>query len=274
MVLDTMPPFSKSGLQVLAGEYLAGPLLKWDEMSLFDQLFASGSEPEMSVMTWELTELLCNMVVVVGPGSPHSYLLRVVLAPEFAWFGLHWAGMPHPGNYSSSSIEKKKTHTNLPLAQVPTSSPDLLHLLHSRPLAASAALHQNLGVGDEWKSLVLRLWAHFEPYSSCLRPGQLQPAAAANILLPMEDVEYPPSPVQGDLDGMMPMEGIEFVPVSGVYMDTMVRDISPDMDVCAETGPASASAPPAAMPVPPSLPVVPPCLPVAAPATNKYRQRY
>jgi hypothetical protein len=32
MVLATMPPFSKSGLQVLAGEYLAGPLLKWDEI--------------------------------------------------------------------------------------------------------------------------------------------------------------------------------------------------------------------------------------------------
>ncbi|KAJ6179817.1 hypothetical protein N7519_010278 [Penicillium mononematosum] len=250
-----MPPFSKSGLQVLAGEYLAGPLLKWDEMSLFDQLFAASSEPEMSVLTWELTELLCNMVIVVGAGSPQSYLLRVVLAPEFAWFGLHWAGMPHP-------------------AQVPTSSPGLLNLLHSRPLAASAALHQNLGIGDEWKSLVLRLWAHFEPYGSSLRPGQ-QPAAA-NILLPME--------------GVMPMEGIEFVPVSGVYMDTMIRDISPDMDVCAETGPVSAAAPPAPMTVPvppslplvvptlavvaPSLPVVPPCLPVAAPSTNKYRQRY
>ena len=283
-----MPPFSKSGLQVLAGEYLAGPLLKWDEMSLFDQLFAAGSEPEMSVLTWELTELLCNMVIVVGAGSPQSYLLRVVLAPEFAWFGLHWAGMPHPGKYPSSSIEEM-THANLPSAQVPTSSPDLLNLLHSRPLAASAALHHNLGVGDEWKSLVLHLWAHFEPYSSYTRPGQLQPAAA-NILLPMEDVEYPPSPVQGDLDGVMPMEGTEFGPVSGVYMDTMIRDIPPDMDVCAETGPVSGSAPPAPMTVPvppslplvvptlavvvPSLPVVPPCLPVAAPSTNKYRQRY
>jgi hypothetical protein len=97
MVLATMPPFSKSGLQVLAGEYLAGPLLKWDEMSLFDQLFAAGFEPEMSVLTWELTKLLCNMVIVVGAGHPQSYLLRVILAPEFAWFGLHWAGVPHPG---------------------------------------------------------------------------------------------------------------------------------------------------------------------------------
>jgi hypothetical protein len=86
------------------------------------------------------------------------------------------------------------------------------------------------------------------------------------------------------------MEGTEFGPVSGVYMDTMIRDISPDMDVCAETGPVSVSAPPAPMTVPvppslplvvptlavvvPSLPVVPPCLPVAAPSTNKYRQRY
>lgn len=274
MVLDTMPPFSKSGLQVLAGEYLAGPLLKWDEMSLFDQLFAAGSEPEMSVLTWELTELLCNMVIVVGPGSPQAYLLRVVLAPEFAWFGLHWAGMPHPGKYPSSSIEGK-THTNLRLVEVSTYSSDLLNFLQSRPLAASVALHQNLGVSDEWKSLVRRLWAHLEPYTSCLPTGQLQSAAGNdNDILPrMEDVEYPPSPVEEDLWGVLPMEGIEFVSVSGVYMDTMIRDISPDMDVCAEPGTGSASAPSAPTTVP-SLPVVPPSLPVAAPSTNKYRQRY
>ncbi|CRL18229.1 unnamed protein product [Penicillium camemberti] len=269
MVLDTMAPFSKSGLQVLAGEYLAGPLLKWDEMSLFDQLFAAGSEPEMSVLTWELTELLCNMVIVVGLGSPKAYLLRVVLAPEFAWFGLHWAGMPHP-------------------AQVPTNTSDLLALLHSRPLAASVALHQNLGVGDEWKSLVRRLWAHLEPYSSYFPAGRLQPAAGNDndILSRMEDVEYPPSPVEEEFEDVLPMEGIEFVSVSGVYMDTMIRDISPEMDVCAELGSVPASAPPAPMTVPPSLPVVPslppvpslpvvpPSLPVAAPTTNKYRQRY
>ncbi|KGO75934.1 hypothetical protein PITC_058580 [Penicillium italicum] len=304
MVLATMPPFSKSGLQVLAGEYLAGPLLKWDEMSLFDQLFAAGSEPEMSVLTWELTELLCNMVIVVGPGSPQAYLLRVVLAPEFAWFGLHWAGMPHP-------------------AQVSTSPSDLLNLLHSRPLAASVALHQNLGVGDEWKSLVGRLWAHLEPHSSYLPAGQLHPAAGNDndILSRMEDVEYPPSPVEEDFGGVLPMEGVEFVSVPGVYIDTMIRDISPDMDVRVETGAVPAAAPPAAMTVPPSLPpvvpflppvvpslppvvpslppvvpslppvvpsllvpslpvvapslpVVPPSFPLAAPSTNKYRQRY
>ena len=288
MVLDTMAPFSKSGLQVLAGEYRAGPLLKWDEMSLFDQLFAAGSEPEMSVLTWELTELLCNMVIVVGPGSPQAYLLRVVLAPEFAWFGLHWAGMPHPGKYPSPSTEGK-TNTNIRLAQVPTNTSDLLALLHSRPLAASVALHQNLGVGDEWKSLVHRLWAHLEPYSSYFSAGRLQPAAGNDndVLLRMEDVEYPSSPVEEDFEGVLPMEGIEFVSVSGVYMDTMIRDISPEMDVCAEPGAVSASAPPAPMTVlpslppvptlpvvPPSLPVVPPSFPAAAPSTNKYRQRY
>ncbi|CAI7650585.1 unnamed protein product [Penicillium glandicola] len=256
MVLDTMPPFSKSGLQVLAGEYLAGPLLKWDEMSLFDQLFAAGSEPEMSVLTWELTELFCNMVIVVGAGSPQAFLLRVVLAPEFAWFGLHWAGLPHPD-------------------QVPTYSSALLNLLHSRPLAASVALHQNLGVGDKWESLVRHLWAHLEPYGSCFSRPQ---SAAANDNGTLEE----------DQEGVLPMEGIEFVSVSGVYMDTMIRDISPDMDVCEVPGPVFASAPPAAMTVPPSLPlvvpslpvvvpslpVVPAYLPVTAPSTNKYRQRY
>ncbi|KAJ5502635.1 hypothetical protein N7463_005509 [Penicillium fimorum] len=199
MVLDTMAPFSKSGLQVLAG-----PLLKWDEMSLFDQLFAEGFEPEMSVLTWELTELLCNMVIVVWPSFPQTYLLRVVLAPEFLWFGLHWAGMPHS-------------------AQVSTYPSDLLVLLHSRPLAASVALHQNLRVGGEWKS-------------------SFTISGTDNYVFPpMVDVEYPPSPVDEDVEGVLPMESVEFVPAPGVYMDTMIRDISPDMNAC---GTVSASAPP------------------------------
>ncbi|KAJ9488574.1 hypothetical protein VN97_g4729 [Penicillium thymicola] len=265
MVLDTMPPFSKSSLQILAGEYLAGPLLKWDEMSLFDQLFAAGFEPEMSVLAWELTELLCNMVIVVGAGSPNAYLLRVVLAPEFAWLGLHRAGMPHPAAVSPSAHQHLRPPRPPPLP----------------PLAASVTLHQNLGVGDQWKSLVRHLWAHFEPYGSNL--------PADNDLLPrMEDVEYPPSPVEEDFGDVLPMVGVEFVSVSGVYMDTMIRDISPEMDVCVELGEVSASDPSAPMTVPPSLPVVPlslpvvplslpvvpPSFPAASSATNKYRQRY
>ncbi|KAJ5282964.1 hypothetical protein N7505_000944 [Penicillium chrysogenum] len=254
-----MPPFSKSGLQVLAGEYLAGPLLKWDEMSLFNQLFAAGSEPEMSVLTWELTELLCNMVIVVGAGSPQSYLLRVVLAPEFAWFGLHWAGMPHPG----------------------------AHLLPRPPQPPPLPPPGRVCGPPPKPGRLRRMEVPRPPPVGSLRALQLlhppRPAAARHH-------QHPPSPVQGDLDGVMPMEGTEFGPVSGVYMDTMIRDISPDMDVCAETGPVSVSAPPAPMTVPvppslplvvptlavvvPSLPVVPPCLPVAAPSTNKYRQRY
>ncbi|KAJ5372925.1 hypothetical protein N7517_004931 [Penicillium concentricum] len=195
-----MAPFSKSGLQVLAGEYLAGAFLKWDETSLFDQLFAAGSEPEMFVVSWELTELLCKMVIVVGPGSPQTYLLRAVLAPEFAWFGLHWAGMPHP-------------------AQVSTYPSDLLDLLHSRPLAASVALHQNLGVGEKWKALVHSLWAHLEPYRSYFPAGRPQPTGGNDndVLPPMVDVEYPPSPVEEDVEGVLPMEGVEFgsVPMTG-----------------------------------------------------------
>ncbi|KAJ5402225.1 uncharacterized protein N7487_008121 [Penicillium crustosum] len=123
-------------------------------------------------------------------------------------------------------------------AQVPTNTPDLLDLLHSRPLAASVALHQNLGVGDEWKSLVHRLWAHLEPYSSYFPTGRLTAANDNDILLRMEDVKYPPSPVEEDV---LPMEGVEFVSVSGVYIDTMIRDISPEMDVCAELGAVPAS---------------------------------
>jgi hypothetical protein len=117
----------------------------------------------------------------------------------------------------------------------------------------------------------------------------------------MVDVEYPSSP-ERDVEGLAPMEGVEFLSVPGVYMDTMIRDYSPDMDVCA---PVAASAPmglppslPLAAPpilpavpslpvvpslpaVVPALPVVPPSLPVvlpsvseAGPSTKSYRQRY
>ncbi|KAJ5787592.1 hypothetical protein N7457_002582 [Penicillium paradoxum] len=239
-------PFSKSGLQVLAGEYLGGSFLKWDEMSLFDQLFGVGFEPEMCVLTWELTELLCNLVIVVGPGLPDAFFLRVVLAPEFVWFGLHWAGLPNP----------------VPLSTYSSALPDVFH---SRPLAASMALHQNMGVGDQWKSLVSRLWAHFEPYaSSPSAPASSAAAAAA------------PSAAAAAADDALPMEGIEFV--SGVCVDTMVREFSPAMDVCAVPGAAA----PSPVTSPAGLPEVSswrsaapsPSPEPEVPTKGKYRQGY
>jgi hypothetical protein len=102
----SFPSFSKGDLQVLAGVYQAGTLLKWDEMSLFDQLFADGSEPEMFVLSMELSELHGNMVIVVAPGSQDAWILRIALAPEFIWLGLHWAGLPYPGKYQSSASKQ------------------------------------------------------------------------------------------------------------------------------------------------------------------------
>ncbi|KAJ5474333.1 hypothetical protein N7475_003899 [Penicillium sp. IBT 31633x] len=203
-------PFSKSGLQVIAGEYLAGCVLKWDEDSLFDQLFAAG---------WELSELLCNMVIVVGPGSPEAFILRVVLAPEFVWFGLHWAGLPYPGKHQLPMIESP-IDTNLHLVPLSTYSSHLPDLLQSRPRVASMALHQNMGVGDQWKSLVRRLWVHFEPY------GLRSSANSGNDILPTEEGInhiFPPK------ENVRPMEGVEFV--SGVDGDTMICEDSPDMVV-------------------------------------------
>ncbi|EKV09905.1 hypothetical protein PDIG_27930 [Penicillium digitatum PHI26] len=103
MVLATTPPFSKSGPQVIAGEYLDGPLLKWDQIFLFDQLFAAGSMPEMSIPTWELTELLCSMVIVVGPSSPPLKHISSVSSSLTSLRGsaCTGVGIPHPNKFPS-----------------------------------------------------------------------------------------------------------------------------------------------------------------------------
>ncbi|KAJ5142868.1 uncharacterized protein N7515_001655 [Penicillium bovifimosum] len=161
----------------------------------------------MFVLSWELSGLCSNLVVVVAPGTENSWILRVVLTPEFLWFGLHWAGWSYP-------------------AQLTDYSTNLLSLLHSHHLVAAMTLHYNMGVGNRWWELNHHLGIY------------LSPAAAAKpaTVPPMED--------------LMPMEGIEgSVGVSVAAVGTCVREYSPDMDVCEQSG-ASSAAPAAAAAAP------------------------
>jgi hypothetical protein len=95
-----MSTFSKAGLQTLAATYQGGTAQQADEQGAFEYLLGNGPRmPSMSVIKWDITMLLCNMVMIVDPGTPHALLLRVVLSPEFAWFGVHWAGLDQPSKY-------------------------------------------------------------------------------------------------------------------------------------------------------------------------------
>ena len=100
-------PFSKNGLQVLAIMYLGGLLLRWDQHGVFEVLFGSGSvEPEMFVLKWDLTSLLSEIIFVLNPGTPDACILRLNMAPEYMWLGIHWAGTPQTGMYALTLLSK------------------------------------------------------------------------------------------------------------------------------------------------------------------------
>jgi hypothetical protein len=96
-----MSSFTKAGLQTLAATYEGGPAQQSDEHGAFEYLLGNGPhQPAISVIKWELTMMLCNLIMVVDPGTPNALLLRVILTPEFAWFGVHWAGAEQFGEYT------------------------------------------------------------------------------------------------------------------------------------------------------------------------------
>lgn len=96
-----MSSFTKAGLQTLATTYQGGPAQQSDEHGAFEYLLGNGThQPAISVIKWEITMMLCNLIMVVDPGTPNALLLRVILTPEFAWFGVHWAGAEQSGEYT------------------------------------------------------------------------------------------------------------------------------------------------------------------------------
>ncbi|KAJ5542818.1 hypothetical protein N7535_005242 [Penicillium sp. DV-2018c] len=195
----SFPPFSKGDLRVLAGEFRSGKILKWDDMSLFANFFAEGIDPEMFVLFWELGELHANLIVVVAPGSQNAWILRVVLAPEFLWLGLHRAGLEHP-------------------VPITTYSCNLSSLFSSRPLVASMVSHYNMGVSDKWGSLINPLRAYL--------PAMAASAGAANTTI---------VPAMRDCSSME-VEVFTSADEYSVEMDVCDNEYPTVMDVCEEHG--------------------------------------
>ncbi|CAG7959000.1 unnamed protein product [Penicillium salamii] len=188
MALDTLVnrvPFSKNGLQVLAGMYLGGLLLRWDQYDLFNSLFDAGVDLDMFLLRWDFSTLLGEMLLVINPGKANTFLLRLNMAPEYLWLGLHWAGTPEP----------------VPISAYLTS---LAELLSDRPLLAGAVLHRTDPVNQQWQTIIGALLHHLDSFSARCA------STASAVDMEMSGVEYSPP----------------------CHADTMIRDLSPDMDLC------------------------------------------
>ncbi|KAJ5121315.1 uncharacterized protein N7515_009276 [Penicillium bovifimosum] len=110
--VDFFPSFKKDDLLVLAGEYRAGTLLEWDQLRLFDELPWGPATPDMFVLSWELSGLHSNLVVVMDSWSQ---------APQM------------PGSSGCLAYRLLLARSRL------------LELIDSRHLVAAMALHYNMG---------------------------------------------------------------------------------------------------------------------------------
>lgn len=89
-------PFLRSDLQVLASEYLGGVSLGWDPYGVFDVLLGPGPASQMFVLQSNLSRLLAELIVVVKPGMEDAAILRLNMAPEYLWLGVHSASASSP----------------------------------------------------------------------------------------------------------------------------------------------------------------------------------
>ncbi|KAJ5143350.1 uncharacterized protein N7515_002137 [Penicillium bovifimosum] len=223
----SFPSFRKVDLQVLAGEYRPGTLFMWDQLCLFDELVWGAAAPEMFVLAWELSGLHTNLVVVVAPGTENAWILRVMLTPEFLWFGLHWAGLPYP-------------------VQLSDYSSNLLPILHSHHLVAAMTLHYNMGVSNRWWELNNHLGLYLSP-AAAAEPATVPPM---EDLMPMEGIEVSVGVsaatvgtcVREYSPGMDVCEelGVSSAAPAPATADTSVREYSPGMDVCEDSAASSA----------------------------------
>ncbi|CAG8169467.1 unnamed protein product [Penicillium salamii] len=207
MALDTLVnrvPFSKNGLQVLAGMYLGGLLLRWDQYDLFNSLFDAGVDLDMFLLRWDFSTLLGEMLLVINPGKANTFLLRLNMAPEHLWLGIHWAGTPETGIYISTQVcGNIKANHLVPISAYLTSLADLLS---DRPLLAGAVLHRTDPVNQQWQTIIGALLHHLDSVSA---------RCASNPTASAVDME---------------MSGVEYSPPC--HADTIIRDLSPDMDLC------------------------------------------
>jgi hypothetical protein len=101
-----VPAFSRSDIQLLVSGYSRSGLHQWGQIGLFTQALGLGpiNDKSISVVAWELSELMAHVVCVIDPCSASPWFLRMVLTPDFIFLGLHWAGSDAPGMSSTLAL--------------------------------------------------------------------------------------------------------------------------------------------------------------------------
>ncbi|KAJ5123070.1 hypothetical protein N7448_009167 [Penicillium atrosanguineum] len=86
--------FTRQQIHLLASGYDHGALFQWDCHDIIRGVLglAPGHDPLIVALEWHLTELMGHLVCVIDPDSPHAWILRMILALDFIWLGMHWAG--------------------------------------------------------------------------------------------------------------------------------------------------------------------------------------
>lgn len=101
--------FTRQQIQFLASGYTQGQLTQWGHEGVLQEVLGQGSshEPAIIALAWDINELMGHLVCVIDPGSPHAWILRIVLAPDFIWLGLHFVGTECHGKLWSKESTKR-----------------------------------------------------------------------------------------------------------------------------------------------------------------------
>lgn len=94
MAAPNICTFTRQQIQLLVSGSAHRQLTQWGDEEVLQDVLGRGPshEPTIVVLAWDINELLGHLVCVIDPESPHAWILRIVLAPDFLWLGLHFHG--------------------------------------------------------------------------------------------------------------------------------------------------------------------------------------
>lgn len=161
----------KADIHQLIRGYSPGEQMSWGQLDLMEEALELDSGfPSIPVMDWHVDNLMAHLVCVINPGSPWTWVLRVVLAPDFIWLGLHPAG----------TMDAHATA--------------LLNVVRHHPAVAGMMLHHRLQFDKEWLVLHSALKQHF----GVANDGTIAPAPVSHGIpeadLAVDWMDWCPSP--------------------------------------------------------------------------------
>lgn len=157
----------KADIHQLIRGYSPGELMSWGQLGLLEEALELRSGlPSIAVMDWRLDMLMAHLECVINPGTMRAWVLRVVLAPDFIWLGLHQAGM-------------MDAHTPAPP-----------NVVRHHPAVAEVMLRHKLQFDKDWSVLHSTLRLFFgSANDGSIAPASLSPG------IPKADVTVAPTPM-------------------------------------------------------------------------------